>query len=52
VVLATEWPEYRSIDPEWAGALVRTRTIIDGRNTLDAAAWRAAGWTYVGLGRP
>ena len=52
VVLATEWPEYRSIDPEWAGALVRTRTIIDGRNTLDAAAWRAAGWTYGGLGRP
>ena len=52
VVLATEWPEYKSIDPGWAGALVRTRTIIDGRNTLDAAAWRAAGWTYVGLGRP
>ncbi|MBC7725576.1 MAG: UDP-glucose/GDP-mannose dehydrogenase family protein [Burkholderiaceae bacterium] len=52
VVLVTEWPEFRGLDPEWAGALVRTRTIIDGRNTLDAAAWRAAGWTYNGLGRP
>lgn len=52
VVLATEWPEYKAIDPVWAGALVRTRTIIDGRNTLDATAWRAAGWTYIGLGRP
>ena len=52
VVLVTEWPEFREIDPVWAASLVRTRTIIDGRNTLDAVAWRAAGWKYVGLGRP
>jgi len=52
VVLVTEWPEFKSIDPEWAAGLVNTRTIIDGRNTLDAAVWRAAGWTYYGLGRP
>ncbi|TFD83896.1 UDP-glucose/GDP-mannose dehydrogenase family protein [Cryobacterium lactosi] len=52
VVLVTEWPEFKSIDPEWAAGLVNTRTIVDGRNTLDAAAWRAAGWTYYGLGRP
>jgi UDPglucose 6-dehydrogenase len=52
VVLVTEWPEYQAIDPAWAASLVRTPTIIDGRNTLDAAAWRAAGWTYIGLGRP
>lgn len=52
VVLVTEWPEFKSIDPSWAADLVNTRTIVDGRNTLDAAAWRAAGWTYYGLGRP
>jgi UDPglucose 6-dehydrogenase len=52
VVLVTEWPEYRQLDPVAVGALVSTRTIIDGRNCLDAAAWRAAGWTYKGLGRP
>jgi UDPglucose 6-dehydrogenase len=52
VVLVTEWPEFKSIDPIWAAGLVNTRTIVDGRNTLDAAAWRAAGWTYYGLGRP
>ncbi|MEC5183012.1 UDPglucose 6-dehydrogenase [Cryobacterium sp. MP_3.1] len=52
VVLVTEWPEFKSIDPSWAAELVTTRTIVDGRNTLDAAAWRAAGWTYYGLGRP
>jgi UDPglucose 6-dehydrogenase len=27
-------------------------TIIDGRNTLDPAQWRAAGWAYHALGRP
>jgi len=52
VVLVTEWPEFKEIDPVWAATLVRTPTIIDGRNTLDVAAWRAAGWTYIGLGRP
>ena len=52
VVLVTEWPEFRKIDPVWAASVVRNPTIIDGRNTLDSAAWRAAGWTYVGLGRP
>ncbi|KFF59228.1 UDP-glucose 6-dehydrogenase [Cryobacterium sp. MLB-32] len=52
VVLVTEWPEFRDIDPVWAKTLVRTATMIDGRNTLDAAAWRAAGWNYISLGRP
>ena len=52
VVLVTEWPEFKEIDPVWAATLVRTPIIIDGRNTLDAAVWRAAGWTYQGIGRP
>ncbi|GAA3875939.1 UDP-glucose/GDP-mannose dehydrogenase family protein [Leifsonia kafniensis] len=52
VVLVTEWPEFRTIDPIWAANLVRTPIIVDGRNALDAVAWRAAGWTYYGLGRP
>jgi len=52
VVLVTEWPEFKDIDPVWAATLVETPTIVDGRNTLDAAKWRAAGWTYYGLGRP
>ncbi|TFD22122.1 UDP-glucose/GDP-mannose dehydrogenase family protein [Cryobacterium sp. TMS1-13-1] len=52
VVLVTEWPEFRHLDPVWAGSLVKTKTVIDGRNALDPAVWRAAGWTYHGLGRP
>jgi UDPglucose 6-dehydrogenase len=52
VVLVTEWDEFRYMDPTWAKTLVANPLVIDGRNTLDAAAWRAAGWTYQGLGRP
>lgn len=52
VVLATEWEDYRGLDPVEFGALVRSRRIVDGRNVLDPAAWRAAGWTYRALGRP
>jgi UDPglucose 6-dehydrogenase len=51
VVLITEWPEFTDLDPEELGRLVAHRTIIDGRNVLDPAAWRQAGWSYRGLGR-
>jgi UDPglucose 6-dehydrogenase len=30
---------------------VRRPQLLDGRNVLDLAAWRAAGWTVRGLGR-
>ncbi|MGX5680799.1 UDP-glucose dehydrogenase family protein [Schumannella luteola] len=52
VLLLTEWRQFRELDPEAFGAGVGSRVIIDGRNVLDATRWRAAGWTYRGLGRP
>jgi UDPglucose 6-dehydrogenase len=52
VVLLTEWNEYRRLDPEAFGRLVAQRHMLDGRNVLDPATWRAAGWTYRALGRP
>ena len=53
VVVVTEWEEYRrGLSPEHAGSLVSARAVVDGRNCLDAAAWRAAGWKYYGMGRP
>lgn len=52
VVLATEWDEYRALDPHELGDVVAHRSIVDGRNVLDPAVWRAAGWTYRALGRP
>ncbi|MHC9044918.1 UDP-glucose dehydrogenase family protein [Microbacterium saperdae] len=52
VVVVTEWDEYRrDLSPIHAAGLVRRRIIIDGRNCLDAEAWRAAGWDYRGMGR-
>ncbi|WP_285319366.1 UDP-glucose/GDP-mannose dehydrogenase family protein [Pseudarthrobacter sp. lyk4-40-TYG-27] len=52
LLLLTEWPEYRDLDPYDAARLVASPRILDGRNVLDSNKWRAAGWTYRGLGRP
>ena len=51
VIIGTEWREYRDLDPAQAAGLVRTCYVIDGRNCLDAQAWKAAGWSYRGIGR-
>jgi UDPglucose 6-dehydrogenase len=52
VLVLTEWPEFVAADPHVLGKMVHQRIVIDGRNCLDAAAWRAAGWTLSSLGRP
>ena len=52
VLLLTEWEQYRSLDPVAFGNVVGQKRILDGRNALEPAAWRAAGWTYRALGRP
>jgi UDPglucose 6-dehydrogenase len=52
LVVVTEWRQFRELDPAELATRTRARVIIDGRNCLDPEAWRAAGWTYVGLGRP
>ncbi|QPK83104.1 UDP-glucose/GDP-mannose dehydrogenase family protein [Corynebacterium qintianiae] len=51
VILATEWQQFRDIDPAAAGELVDQRLIIDGRNVLPTEAWQAAGWKVRALGR-
>jgi UDPglucose 6-dehydrogenase len=53
VLLVNEWDEYRrQLPPKHAASLTAGRVVVDGRNGLDAAAWRAAGWDYYGMGRP
>ena len=52
VLVLTEWEQYRTLDPSVLGELVARPAIVDGRNCLDPAAWRDAGWTYRALGRP
>lgn len=50
ILLATDHTAFRELTPEdLAGASVRA--IMDGRNVLDHAAFRAAGYTIFGIGR-
>ena len=51
VLHLTEWRQYRELDPAVLAKVVRAPRVLDGRNTLDAARWRAAGWTLRALGR-
>ncbi|WP_194832226.1 UDP-glucose/GDP-mannose dehydrogenase family protein [Nocardia sp. XZ_19_369] len=52
VLVLTEWDEFTALRPEDLNRVVRTKSIIDGRNCLNRANWRAAGWVYAGLGTP
>ncbi|MCV7421490.1 UDP-glucose/GDP-mannose dehydrogenase family protein [Mycobacterium yunnanensis] len=50
-LVLTEWEEFRRLEPAYLDSIVRQRRIIDGRNCLDQAKWRGAGWEYRGVGR-
>ena len=50
-VIVTEWDELRALArPDVRDAMARA-LIIDGRNLLDPAETRAAGFAYEGIGR-
>lgn len=51
VLHLTEWQQYRELDPVKVQATVRNPVIIDGRNVLDFAKWRTAGWQVSGMGK-
>jgi UDPglucose 6-dehydrogenase len=52
VLHLTEWREFRELDPAQLGEAAAQRIVLDGRNALDPAVWRAAGWAYRAMGRP
>ncbi|WP_026373605.1 UDP-glucose dehydrogenase family protein [Agrococcus lahaulensis] len=52
LALGTEWREFRELDPVEVARWTQARVVVDGRNTLDAARWSAAGFRVVGLGKP
>ncbi|WP_280233891.1 UDP-glucose dehydrogenase family protein [Nocardia cyriacigeorgica] len=52
VLVLTEWSEFTALLPHDLAPVVRARSIIDGRNCLQPATWRDAGWVYAGLGTP
>jgi UDPglucose 6-dehydrogenase len=51
IVLATEWPEFFNLDMTQLAARMRGDLIFDGRNFFNPDTVRAAGLTYVGIGR-
>ena len=52
VLHLTEWKQYRELDPAALAAVTSVPRVLDARNALDLARWRAAGWTARALGRP
>ena len=50
LVLATEWSNYRELDP--STLQTRAKAIVDARNSLDSIKWTAAGFKFYGLGKP
>jgi UDPglucose 6-dehydrogenase len=51
-VIVTEWPELRTLASPEIRAAMRRPLIVDGRNLLDPAGVRAAGFAYEAIGRP
>jgi UDPglucose 6-dehydrogenase len=51
VVVATAWPGYADLDFPALGESMRTRVLLDARNTVDPGACIAAGFRYLALGR-
>ncbi len=51
VVLATEWPVYRSIDFAILRQSLRGLLVIDGRNQFDPLQMARLGYEYCGVGR-
>jgi len=52
VLVLTEWRQFVELDPDDLADGVRARVIVDGRNCLDVARWRQAGWRVYRLGAP
>jgi UDPglucose 6-dehydrogenase len=50
-VIVTEWPELAELASNEVLLAMRHPLIIDGRNLLDPASVRAAGFAYEGIGR-
>ena len=51
LAIVTEWNEFREPDFARMRALMRSPTIFDGRNLFAPERMRAAGFTYVSIGR-
>ena len=51
LIIATEWNQFRGIDPEALKRCLKGDVICDLRNVYEPAAMRAKGFRYFGVGR-
>jgi len=51
LVICTEWDEFKNLDLAKVKELMATPVIFDGRNILDPAKAKEAGFKYFGVGR-
>jgi UDPglucose 6-dehydrogenase len=51
LAVLTEWPEFARVDPTAVASTLRSASVVDGRNVLNIAAWKSAGFEYRGVGR-
>src|SRR3989344_9367585 len=51
LIIATEWPQFARVSPQRVKYLMKLPNIIDGRNLLDPARFKQAGFNYLGIGR-
>ncbi len=52
MILATDWPEFKTIDFDALATMMKRQLIVDARNSLDPLTVRKAGFEYRALGRP
>jgi UDPglucose 6-dehydrogenase len=52
LVVITEWPEFRGLDPRRLKEAMRQPRIVDLRNIFNPDEMRGLGFTYEGVGRP
>src|SRR3954453_20346980 len=50
VLIATEWPEFRELDPVQLRSCMTGRLVVDGRGVIDLKSATAAGLRVVGFG--
>jgi UDPglucose 6-dehydrogenase len=51
ILIATEWPEFRTPDFEKLSSSVKSKVIFDGRNVYELSVMKEQGYQYYSIGR-
>ncbi len=51
IFIATEWPEFRTLDFDKLSSVTKSKVIFDGRNVYELETMQEHGYTYYSIGR-